>query len=314
MKRGMFVAFGIFVALGVAFVLPAQALDWLNRPQYDAVAFHEGEKPGADNAACCPGCGDLSCAGTCGCPGWVGGAELLFMDPHSSAGNNFGGPGGPYTEWGYRPAWRFWLGYQVASGQGIRVRYFEFDQNQDYFDPQQPENAGVTALSLDYDAWYIDVEYFDTIHLGGQWTALLHGGIRHAELARTDEMTYDFEYFSFNRYLTSSWGLTGGLELRRPLICKLQMYSNLQGAILFGDSDSYTPQGQIDNHLENGSQAMFELAFGVERTFDLASGAQLFGRVGVEAQYWNDFAREVDFAQGESFGLFGYTFAVGLTR
>ena len=316
-KQGLAKGVGLALAVMAVGLAPAYALDWLSRPQYDAVVFSSDQ--GAKNqGAACQNC-EQPMMGACGCPGLIGGAELLLMDPHNSAGNNIFGPGSPFTEWGYNPAWRFWLGYQGPTGQGVRVRYFEFDQHEDYFDPNKVENAGVANISLDYNAWYIDIEYFDTVQIG-QWSALLHGGIRHAELIRYDTLVLAQTPTEEDarRVLGKGWGLTAGVELRRPIIYCVNLYANLQGSILFGDSVGHefeNGQQTSGTFLENGIGAIWELGTGVERSWDLGTGAQLFGRVGVETQYWDGFSRDPgDRAQGSAFGLFGWTLALGLVR
>lgn len=316
--RGLPVKVGLALAAGLVWASSAMALDWLSRPQYDAVAFVQDSKESAAPSASCATCGDMVCDPCCRCPGLIGGAELLLMDPHNSAGNNWGGPGGPFTEWGYEPAWRFWIGYQGATGQGVRVRYFEFDHNQTYFDRQKAENRNVRDISLDYDAWYIDIEYFDHVQWG-RWTATLHGGVRHAELTRFDTIRWiDDPNLYANRVLAKGWGLVAGVELRRPTLWMINLYGNLRGSILFGDSvgHEFVNGQQVEgSFLENGIGAIFEIGTGVEKTWALGNGAEIFGRVGTEVQYWDGFSREFgSFEQGEAFGLFGWTFAVGLVR
>jgi hypothetical protein len=321
LARGITLAM-VMVGLGL---MPAYGLDWLSRPKYDAVAYaqEQADQSNTPAAGSCATCNQDFCDSCVGCPGLVGGAELLLMDPHNSAGNNIFGPGSAFTEWGYNPAWRFWLGYQGASGQGLRVRYFEFDQHEPYFDPEKLENAGVDSISLDYDAWYIDIEYFDTVQLGN-WSALLHGGIRHAEATRYDTIVFaqtPDELYA-RRVLAKGWGLTAGAELRRPIIYCLNLYANLRGSILFGDSVGHEftfVEGELveeeGTFLENGIGAIWEIGTGVERTWDLGTGAQLFGRIGTEVQYWDGFSREwTNMEQGEAFGLFGWTLAIGMIR
>ncbi|MCS7236926.1 MAG: hypothetical protein NZ899_01495 [Thermoguttaceae bacterium] len=318
MKRLLSLKVGVALLVGLLCAGTALALDGLSRPRYDAVAFVQDDQKAAQAETACSTCGDMTCADCCRCPGLIGGAELLLMDPHTSAGNNWGGPGGPFTEWGYEPAWRFWLGYQGANGAGVRVRYFEFDHNQTYFDPEKLENANVRDISLDYDAWYVDIEYFDNVQIG-HWNAILHGGARHAELTRFDSIRWLEDPILYeNRVLAKGWGLTAGVELRRPTVWMINLYADLRGSILFGDSVGQAFQNgqQVDgSFLENGTGAILEISTGVEKAWDLASGAQIFGRLGAEAQYWDGFIREFGNAeQGEAFGLFGWTFAVGLLR
>lgn len=313
MKGKWAIGFGLLAIVSLVFATSAWAADPLGAVAYDMAAFADDQPVGN-----CADCGVCDACDPCRCAGFVGGAELLLMDPHSSAGTNAFRVGNPYPEWAYRPAWRFWLGYQGADGQGLRLRYFEFDQyNEDVLDPANPEQGGVETAGVGFNAYYVDVEYTDQIQLGGQWGAMLHGGMRYAALKRFDMLFNAPITTLYGQYLTCSWGLTGGLELRRPVFNTFDLYCNLQGSILFGDSDQYEyiDGGWVgEEHLENGVQAIFEIAFGLEKAYDLGNGAELFGRVGVEGQYWDGFARDYGFEQGEAFGLFGYTFALGVNR
>ncbi len=322
MKGKWAIGLTLVAIAGLLFATSAQAADPLDAVAYDMAAFAD-EQP--QQVTACDECGTCDvCCDPCGCAGFFGGAELLLLDPHSSAGTNALGVGGPYPEWGYRPAYRFWLGYQGSGGQGLRLRYFQFDQyNEDVLDAANPEQGGFETAGVGFNAYYVDVEYTDTIQLGGQWSALLHGGMRYAAVDRFD-MAYDAGVgTTYGRYLTCSWGVTGGLELRRPIFAGWDLYANLQGSILFGDGDEYNwtddpPSWDGENHLENGTQAIWEISFGMEKAYDLGNGAELFGRVGVEAQYWDGFQREFvaggTYEQGEAFGLYGYTIALGINR
>ncbi len=316
MKGNRAIGLTLVAIAGLLFATSAQAADPLDAVAYDMAVFAD-EQP--QQVTACNECGtcDVSCD-PCGCAGFYGGAELLLLDPHSSAGTNAFSVGGPYPEWGYRPAYRFWLGYQGSGGQGLRVRYFQFDQyNEDVLDAANPEQGIYETAGIGFNAYYVDVEYTDTIQLGGQWSALLHGGMRYAALDRFD-MRFDSGAMggAYGRYLTCSWGVTGGLELRRPMFYGWDLYANLQGSILFGDGDHYDPLGDPpgEDHLENGTQSIWEIAFGMEKSYALGNGAELFGRLGVEAQYWDGFQREHPDEQGEAFALYGYTFALGINR
>jgi hypothetical protein len=224
------------------------------------------------------GCGEQSA-------GILGGAELLFIRPFFANGHPAG------SLFGYESAPRLWLGYQFASGLAIKAKYWEFDHR------AGSEEEGTYQL----ESKVFDLELAETFQLGSCWQAALSGGWRHVDFAFRYEEEPDLETSQL-----ASNGLTLAAELRRNLRGGFSLFGGFRAAWLFGDLSYQAPwldTGRLDYN--GATQTMTEAQLGVEwaRRPD-GRRCEILARAGVEAQWWDSFAADMDAAQIGMFGFF----------
>jgi hypothetical protein len=266
---------------------------------------------------CCQDCcGESCCSGSCGgcdpccrSAGIIGGAELMFLKPHSSLGTR-----GAVTDidFGYDPAPRVWLGYQGSDGLGFRVRYWEFDHRKDVAGRDALGNPVVDSLS--YDTYTLDAEFFDSLNLGCYWDASLSVGFRYLEFDQ-ERVAIDAttrQAFLGDQFDNSSLGLTLGGELRRCMGCGLAGFLNSRASVLMGDEvESQIGAGGnwsfVDREIDN-LYYIWEAQAGVQWTQE-SGGGHLFARAAAEVQMWDNAA-----GTGEDWGLGGFLFSAGVIR
>ncbi len=210
--------------------------------------------------------------GTCWCSPCSGvtfDAELLLLRMADSDGS--------VQENDYASGSRYTLGYTNHSGQSLRVRYFE------YANQEQPNGDRFLVENL-------DVEYGGRFTLGCNWQGELTIGARWAELF-WEEGTDDYD---------DALGPLAGISLRSNLFRSVDLYASGKQAYMIGRN--------VEDNNEFQTFAISELAFGVEVTRDVGAAAA-FARAGVEAQYYHSIADDA-----EDVGLLGGTFALGITR
>jgi hypothetical protein len=231
------------------------------------------------------------CSGPCS-NGLVGGAELLFIRPYFADGFVQDGL------FGFEAAPRFWLGYKMPSGLGMRVRYWNFD------------NRGGNEEEGDYrlDTNVFDLELTDSISLGHDWDLSLSGGWRYVDFRFVYEDAINSE-----ANLASSNGVTVAFELHRRLQHGLAIYGGFRASWLFGTLSYEAPwleQGRMN--WNDATETITETQLGVEWARSLKQWpAELMVRTGVEAQWWNSFATNMSAPQ---IGFFGYSLMVGIRR
>lgn len=285
--RHVFVALLVVGGSSTAF-----ALDQQGRPQSPVESYLTRGNDGGmvmpvsyDEAVSCAGtpaaaacCGDNNC--------WCGQALDYFAPGSDNCGCNtwtFGGDllflkgyqsGGAFGDLNFEAGFRFWATWQRPDGLGIRARYFDYDQAN-----------GADAIDTDQ----FDLEVIDSFQLGCNWTLIVGGGIRYMDL--TTSVGDDFH--GLGPVLTA--------ELYRTINCNTQLYAITRYSILV---DGGTNAGG----LQDPTISTLEMQLGIQRTRELASGALAFGRVGWEAQQYDDAS-----AVGtQSITLSGFTFSLGV--
>jgi hypothetical protein len=232
---------------------------------------------GAD--ACCDGdtwCGsaiDYFAPGSdqCGCGTFSVAGEILILKPFQSDGN--------YGDFNYEAGYRLWASWQRADGLGVRVRYFDYAQ------------TAANGDNIDIDT--LDFEVMDSIQLGCNWTLVVAGGIRLIDL---DSNAADNGTDIFHGF-----GPVASAELYRTINCNTQLYAISRYSILIDDGTN-AARGEQDVCMST-----LELQLGIQRTRELANGALGFGRVGWEAQQYDD-ASDSE----ESIVLHGFNFTLGV--
>lgn len=257
---------------------------------------------------CLDGCceGDACCDPCCRPAGYIVGAELAFLKPHSSLGTRGAQRD---IDFGYDLAPRIWLGYQGSDGLGWRVRYWEFNHRKDV------RIDATTADMLSYDTYVLDAEFFDSLNLGCYWDASLSAGFRYVEYGQ-ERVAFNVNTrraFEGNQFDNSSIGLTLAGELRRCMGCGVAGFLNSRASVLLGDEieTAIDPVGGgwsvVDRELDN-LYYIWEAQAGAQWTQELCSG-YLFARAACEVQIWDNVA-----GAGEDWGLGGFLFSAGVIR
>ncbi len=306
-----------------------------------AVAFGFGKAAvsyagdcGCGVAACsptwnaCGDCCDYGCGNYCdpcgdaGGVGFFGEAELLFLRYHRADGTRVGAARvAEDVEFGFEPAQRYTLGLIGPGGLGVRARYFEFDHQEAALE------GGGSALGV--DAYTIDVELFEAFELNQNWAMEISGGIRHAGF-REGFLDVDGGVLESRGIGSDTIGGIVGTELRRSVGIGV-LYARTRLAIVQGDKRAFQNIGAAeiqDLQLVDVTQGMMEIAIGSEVNYELASGAVLFARSGLEWQTWYDVSNEFGgapdilggadvsemFWEGPSnVGFGGFTFSAGIS-
>lgn len=163
-----------------------------------------------------------------------------------------------------------------ACGRSWRVRYFEF---------ADPNFDGNDYLQLEY----LDLEYAGRFTLGCNWRGEIGAGLRWAQFDQQDANDYN-----------DTIGLLIGGQLRGPCFFGLESYGIARHSIQVGTEDD-------DDYY--GTFTITELQLGLEYQRCMCGGIG-FARGFLEAQSWQG----PEDAAGEDVGLFGFGFALGMTR
>jgi hypothetical protein len=194
------------------------------------------------------GCGD--CYDDCccdGCPGFVGGIEVLWLKAFQS--------GGDFGDFNYDEAFRIWAGYQGAGGLGARIRYFDY------------EDVAVNGDSIDIEA--TDFEIFDAVQLGCNWDLNIGGGLRYLDRF-TDNGNGEDSIAGVGPILSA--------ELYRHVSDRAALYAITRQSIIVGDGAvAGVPAEDLTCYISE-----IQLGGQLHREY---RGGLLFARVGWEAQW-----------------------------
>ena len=227
-------------------------------------------------------------------------------------------------EFDFYAAPRLWLGYTCCSGLGLRVRWWQFDQNAssdvNFVDMSQNSFVGTTSGSFDVEA--IDFEVTDALIVGNKWDLTFSGGVRYAKFGWTQSsegtlslltgQEGDVFYADTDKF--EGVGGTAAMELHRNVLGRLGVFANVRGSLLYGDATLVTvtegdflPPGASDI-IVGVVRSVWEAQLGADWTHELWNGLYFTGRVAGEVQYWDSMVANTDA------GFAGMTFAVGLIR
>jgi hypothetical protein len=266
-------------------------------------------------APCCESsCGDCTdpCCNSQRARGWsvFAESEVLFLRYHRADGVRIGAEASETGEFDFEPGTRITLGAMTPDGLGFRGRFFEYDR----FQPIEDAGDG-----LGIDTFNVDLEVFDSMVLGDVWAAEVSAGARYNEFR---EDMIDINAGDFRSINAEGVGLTAGLEMRR-LIGRGHLFARARGAVVQGDKRILNIDGAVVNQaltLLDTTYVVTEIAWGYETNYQLANGATLFSRLGVEWQNWANYSNQFDFVTGEEFfdgpsdiGFAGFTVSAGLT-
>jgi hypothetical protein len=281
---------------------------------------------GCCNTGCCDSCCDSccsSCCNTCCCDpccrpaGVIGGAELLFLKPHNSAG--IAGVNTDF-EYDYEFAHRVWAGFQGSDGLGARIRYFEFNHTVSGPDAVVAGNTD----SINYDTYVIDLEFVDSMSLGCYWDASWYGGFRYVEFDQEAATRNAANVITDGRAQDwSGYGLTVGGELRRCIGNGLAGFVNTRGSVIMADENDEVVVGGAFVRPPAGGDFEFdnvyyiwEAQMGAQATRELQMGGYAFARAAFEVQIWDNAAQGVDggVVTDADWCLGGVSFSAGIIR
>jgi len=237
------------------------------------VAYSGGGTCGADSDGSCDDC----CKA-----GFVAGAEAVWLKAFEGDGN--------FGDFNYDDGFRFWIGYQRADGLGIRFRYFDFDQEADNGDL--------------FETTHTDLEIYDTVQIGCNWDLVVGAGIRYLDI---NFSTFDEEIGPAQIRLLESFTGTGPVvtaELYRHISDRAALYVIGRESILVGN---FRDSGLLQ---EDSTLMVSEIQLGGQVHREMSSGALLFGRAGVEAQYYHDLSDDNE----TPISLMGVVFSAGIMR
>jgi hypothetical protein len=266
------------------------------------------------------GCSGLSCGTGCCCdpcsPGFIFGAELLFIKPFAGTGMAAANRSFMW-EFDYEASPRFWVGYAFANCLGVRLRYWDYDQSTTSNLWADGFVEGVTG-TLRLNVAVIDAEVFDTTPLGLNWQATASAGYRYMDYQTEYSVREQGEVTQVGRVLSGLHGVTAALELRRNFPGRyLGLFGNVRTSWLFGDESMYsiTPNGTERYWARDVGHLMLETQLGIDWNRPIANDAAiLFTRLGVEAQWWSDMEGFINSNSRSAIGLFGLMCAVGISR
>jgi hypothetical protein len=198
------------------------------------------------------GCGNDCCDDSCGCPGWVGGAEILWLKAFNS--------GGDFGDFNYNEGFRFWIGYQGPTGLGARIRYFDYQQ------------AG-TAAGAVVDISSFDAEIYDKVQIGCNWDLYIGGGVRYLDYLTIDNNGNLDDITGVGPVVTA--------ELYRYIGDRSALYAIGRQSIVAGDGNT---NGGAATDLTNFVTEM-QLGYQVNRDYN---EGMLFARLGWEAQWFHE--------------------------
>jgi hypothetical protein len=220
------------------------------------------------------GCDSCCCGG-----GWTVDAELLFLRYHREGGLGQTN----VSEYDFEASPRLALGYVTCDGLGARVRYWEYNQD---------NNNNTESV----DTYNIDLELFQEICVSCNTTIEISAGIRYNDFDER-RANVGLPAAAAGNTSFSAYGGVIGVQVNRDT-CYGTLYARTRYAILMDDIHVNAVNG-IDHKVDQT-----EVALGVSRDFCLAGMA---GSVHAGAEWWN--WGEYSLAD-DSVGFGGFVFGV----
>jgi len=211
------------------------------------------EARAASNTAGGGGCGCNDC---CCRSGFIVAGEIAWLKAYQSDED------AAFTDFNFREAYRFWIGYQRDDGLGGRLRYF------DYF--QRANNGDFI------DIYTLDLEVYDQVELGCYWDLLVGAGFRVLGYQDSDGE-------GDPESLHSLWGVGPVVtaELYRHLGDRAALYAIARQSIIVGTG------ADDGNRQEDDTGSVTELQLGLQ-LHTYWGDSLVFGRVGWETQGYYD--------------------------
>ncbi len=241
--------------------------------------------------------------------GLSGGAELIFFKPCGEAGSTTALYVGDID---FLPAWRLWGGVSNEEGQGMRVRWWQYDQT-----AMLDQNQFGTHLVFQK----LDLEATQQVDFR-RWELLFSGGLTYAgnglQLIDSENEAVPGERWRFDGV-----GVTCGAQVIRHCVRfpAWSLFGTAQWSGVYGNSVVPGGRFSLQPNSQSGTCAsIVELSVGPRWERSIGGGAVLFAGGGAEAQYWTTGlgSQPAFFGKLGSFagdiGLIGLTFNLGLRR
>ncbi|NQT15669.1 MAG: hypothetical protein HQ582_23130 [Planctomycetes bacterium] len=289
---------------------------------------------------CVGGC-DIGCCDTACCPTghFYVGAEAAFLKPHMGA-LGFSADGHPDAmitpTLDYEASPRFWIGFENASGLGLRATYWQIDgsarkalvHGDDILDLignlglDLPEIEDL-GLGVEMEAETIDLEVTQRGCLGCMELEFA-GGIRYGRMRTglfVDGTIIDDGEYPFIAGIATEFeglGPTLALDARRAIGCNgFALVGGARGAWLFGSTDAFLTGDaaqliDIQISAEDHVMQVYEVNLGVEWSRCLSNGGEIAVAALWESQVW-EWAPVAGLIH-QDVGLSGPTLQVAFTR
>jgi hypothetical protein len=288
----------------------------------------------------CVGVWDDACCDTACCPTghFYVGAEAAFLKPHMGA-LGFSVDGHPDAmitpTLDYEASPRFWIGFENASGLGLRATYWQIDSSarMDLFHSDDisdwlrnefdlPE-IGDMGIGVEMEAETIDLEVTQRGCLGCMELEFA-GGIRYGRMRTglfVDGMIFDERDYPFKGGIATEFegfGPTLALDARRPIGCRgFALVGGARGAWLYGSTDGFLTGDAtqlIDAQIsaEDHVMQVYEVNLGIEWSRCMSGGGEITVAALWESQVW-EWAPVAGLIH-QDIGLSGPTLQVAFTR
>lgn len=257
---------------------------------------------------------EFVCSPCCDRSGPFAEFDLLFLRYHRADGVRHGTAAGEADDFDFETSPRITLGYVGDDGVGARLRYWQYDHFQTL-------EVGAGTRGIGVDSYNLDFELFERFDLNCDWDVELSGGVRYSD--QQEFMVDTAEADLRSNALNSAFGLIIGAEARRQ-ISYGSLFARVRTAIVQGDKGVFNNDagGLAENDviLLDSTSAQLELAVGHELAYQTRSGAEVFGRYGLEWwQYDNvsssfNGALETSLIGASDIGYAGFMFGFGIRQ
>lgn len=245
--------------------------------------------------------------------GFVFMAESLFLKYSRADGIRVGTAAGEQGSSDFEATGRFTAGLVLGDGVGLRTRWWEYDH-------VTPALEGGSS-QLGVDTYNVDIELFDTVNWGRNWSAELSAGLRYnhfvEEMRDGPETPPNCD--RLNRF--NGWGGIAAIEVRRQMWDIGNIFVRTRGGYLYGDRTIANNESGNPPVFINSNTAVLELAIGADYKREMSNGTILVARAFYEWQNWLDYSssfedpqEDEDFGGSSNVGFNGFGFSVGLIR
>jgi len=242
----------------------------------------------------------------CGSGGLFGAVEVTFLKPaFSGAANSVAVSTGQVISTHYQTGVRYILGYANDSGLGVRARYWSFNQNSLFAQP----NPTAAELGIAVEAADTEVTLAQVLR---RWNLDVSGGLRYGKLQYSNP---GLTVFNPGTVTFEGIGPTAALGLRRGLENSgFSLFGNARGSLMVGDIRTAAvlvnvPRGTVEDEV----MTTIENQFGVAWNHQFSNHMLLEVRTAWESQYWmNSLLSDNYYGVGTNLALMGPTLGVEL--
>jgi len=278
---------------------------------------------------CCNSVSSSCCEPCCERCGFYAGFAVVWIRPHFQENTSYIVDPPPDDnvvvpfDYDYEITPRIWMGFQSASGLGMRSRYWEFDHDTG---PMSQTATATTApifvevygarSNIARNAFAADTETMTTTHSlrlnafdleatkafhPGTSSMLLGFGLRYAKMkqkfrAEVTTAADVIDELVVHDHGFEGFGPTVSLEVIHPFgDGGFDLYGALRASVLFGDAyqdileikNAGADVGR-DSYRGEETLSIAEIAMGVQYSYETSGGTLYFVRGGYEGQIWFD--------------------------